>query len=371
MTDNREQVPREAGAARDSELYRALFDINTAVKLLIDPRTEQIVDANQAAVALYGWSKEELKAKRISEINMLTQEEVMSEMEDARTGRRRYFRFRHRTARGDVRNVEVHSGPVTIDGQELLLSIIHDVTERDAFESQLRAAQRLEAVGRLAGGVAHDFNNMLTVMRNAAELIARGVAEDSPLRAHVDDLRFAATRASDLTRNLLAFSRRQPMRREEVSLNEIVSSITGLLSRTLGSGIEVRAELDESVPRVLADPAQIERVLMNLAINARDAMANGGHLIVSTESKRVEASSASPVPAGDWAMVTVADDGHGMDVETMAHVFEPFFSTKDGSGSGFGLATVHGIVTQSGGHIFVESAPDEGARFTIYLPALL
>jgi PAS domain S-box-containing protein len=350
-------------------LYRALFDINTAVKLLIDPNTQRIVDANQAAVALYGWSKEELKQKKISQINTLSESEVKAEIENARTGRRRYFRFRHRTARGAELSVEVHSGPVVIDGQQLLLSIIFDVTERDAFEEQLRASQRLEAVGRLAGGVAHDFNNLLTVVQGAAELISRGVPEESPLRAHVSDLVFATGRAAELTRSLLAFSGRQPMRREAMSLNDVVGSMTGLLSRTLAPQIQVHAKLAPDVPPVMADPTQIERVVMNLAINGRDAMPGGGRLLLETGTKRIVDLDTSSVPIGDWVTLSVSDEGHGMDAETIAHVFEPFFSTKEASaGGGLGLATVHGIVTQTGGHIVVTSAPTEGTCFTIYLP---
>jgi signal transduction histidine kinase len=290
-------------------------------------------------------------------------------MDNARTGKRRYFRFRHRIASGEVRSVEVHSGPVVIDGAQLLLSIIHDVTERDIIEAQLRRSQRLEAVGRLAGGVAHDFNNLLTVMLTAASMIERLVPDDPTVRAHMDDLRFAAGRANELTRDLLALSQRQPLRNEPMSLNDAVNQLSGMLSRTLEPDVVVRTDLDPDTPAVLADRSQIERVVMNLALNARDAMPDGGELFLGTSTRLVGELDEPLVPRGRWAVLTVRDGGSGMDADTLAHAFEPFFTTKEGeAGSGLGLATVHAIIAQTGGHVLVDSSPGEGTEFTLLLP---
>ena len=364
------EAPRSAAPTFASEeLYRALFDVNTAVKLLIAPDTGQILDANQAAVTLYGWSKAELKQRRITDINTLTPDEVKAEMDNARTGKRRYFRFRHRTASGDVRSVEVHSGPVEIDGRTLLLSIIHDVTERDLLEQQLRLAQRLEAVGRLAGGIAHDFNNLLAVMNTVSEAIGRELPEGSKALGHVEDLRYVAERAAELTRNLLAFSSAKPVLRASLSLNDVVVELGKLLSRSLGPKIAVTTVLDPSLPPVLADRSQLEQVVMNLSINARDAMPDGGTVTLTTARRTVQEPDASPVPIGKWVTLSVSDTGHGIDEETLVHVFEPFFTTKSsGTGSGLGLSIVHGIVTQSGGYVTVDSEHGAGTCFTIYLP---
>jgi two-component system, cell cycle sensor histidine kinase and response regulator CckA len=356
--------------ARDKEgFYRALFDVNPAIKLLISPATGRILDANQAAVEFYGWPVDVLRTMRISDINVLSEEELLEEMEKARSGRRRYFRFRHRTAHGDIRHVEVHSGPVTLGHEQVLLSIIHDVTERDALEAQLREAQRLEAIGRLAGGVAHDFNNLLTVIFHAAEMVERGLPGESEVRPHVDDLRHAAQRAAGLTRQLLAFSRRQVMRPAVMQLNGVVDGLRGLLQRTLGANYLLDARLDGALPPVRVDPAQLEQVLVNLILNARDAMPKGGRITVRTAMAHVEEGALHAIPPGTWVTLCVQDQGHGMDEETRSRCFEPFFTTKGSQeGTGLGLATVYGIMAQSGGHVAVESHPGEGACFSLYLP---
>jgi two-component system, cell cycle sensor histidine kinase and response regulator CckA len=357
--------------ARDGQtLYRALFDVNPAMKLLISPATGRILDANQAAVEFYGWPVDILRTMRISDINVLTAEELQEEMERARSGKRRYFEFRHRTARGEVRDVEVHSGPVPVgDDQQVLLSIIHDVTERNALQAQLRQSQRLEAIGRLAGGVAHDFNNLLTVMLNSAACLERTLPEGSAASPHLADLRHAARRATDLTRQLLAFSRRQVMRPAVVQLNEVVDGLRGFLQRSLGAPISLDMALEPDLPRVRVDPAQVEQVLMNLTLNARDAMPRGGRIAIGTGTVRITSDATSTVPAGTWVALRVTDDGEGMDEGTRTRAFEPFFTTKGvDEGTGLGLATVYGIVTQSGGHVTIDSQPGRGTEITVLLP---
>lgn len=362
-----EETPLEAHFGES--FYRTVFDVNGAIKLLIEPQTGLVVDANQAAVEFYGWPLDELRRMRITDINQLSQAEVLEEMENARTGRRRYFRFRHRTATGEIRHVEVHSGPVDIEERQLLLSIVHDVTDRNALAEQLRASQQLEAVGRLAGGIAHEFNNLLTVVLNGSSMVLRKMPADSPLRRYLEDMSFASERAADLTRDLLAFSRRQVMAPQSLDLNDVVDRMTGLLQRSLGSSVSIETDLAVALPATRSDPRQLEHVLMNLVLNARDAMPGGGRITVRTRLVVVTELEATVVPKGEWVSLLVADEGEGMDEETQSRLFEPFFTTKEKtSGTGLGMATVYGIVKQSGGHIRVETAPGRGAKLEVLLP---
>ena len=351
-------------------LYRALFDVNSAVKLVIDPAPGpehgRILDANLAAVEFYGWSRDELRGMRITDINTLTPDEVRAEMECARTLRRRYFRFRHRTKGGEVRAVEVHSGPIHLDGKELLFSIIHDVTERDQLEEHLKRSQRLETIGQLAGGVAHDFNNLLTVIISATRLARTRLPADHPSLRFLAEIDAASQRGANLTRQLLAFSRRQVMMPRPCAVDAVVAELVPLIERSIGTSHPIGLTVT-AVPPVIADPAQLEQVVMNLVLNARDAQPEGGSIEVV-----VGASPGEPrcdVPPGNWVTIAVSDRGAGMDEPTRARAFEPFFTTKP-EGTGMGLATVYGIVRQSGGHVAVASASGEGSTFTVYLPAV-
>jgi two-component system cell cycle sensor histidine kinase/response regulator CckA len=365
---------RAANASRDSEeLYRAMFEVNTAIKLLIDPASGAIVHANQAACAFYGWSIDEMRQKRISEINLASPEEVHAEMERARSGGRLYFRFQHRLASGDVRHVEVNSGPLVWHGQTLLFSIIHDITDRERLEEQLRQSQKMEAVGRLAGGIAHDFNNLLTVMLGSADLLVDAIPASDPMHAHAEQVFDAASRAKELTRQLLAFSRRQVLQPRPVDLNLVVTGMRSLLARLLGAQVSLVDDLDPAIGPVLADPGQLEQVILNLVVNARDALPKGGRITLRTCEVTLEHHELQGLPAGRYVQLSVADDGVGMDDVTRGRIFEPFFTTKDrpageGAGTGLGLATVYGVVRQSGGAIQVDSAPGRGSTFTIHLP---
>ena len=235
-----------------------------------------------------------------------------------------------------------------------------DLTERNRLEGELRQAQKMEAVGKLAGGIAHDFNNLLTVIASYADLMLHDLPAPNPVRDDVEEIRKAASRASSLTRQLLAFGRRQVLQPRDVDLNEIVADLEKMLRRTIGEDVDLVANPGRDLPRVFADPGQIEQVLMNLVLNARDAMPKGGRLTIETRSRR---------RAGvDEVVLVVSDTGVGMDAETQRRIFEPFFTTKAGLGSGLGLATVHGIVSQTGGRISVDSTPGGGATFYVTLP---
>ena len=258
-------------------------------------------------------------------------------------------------------------------GIEVDVTARHEAEERiRSIESQLLQAQKLEAVGRLAGGIAHDFNNLLTVISGTTSLAQGRVPPTSSLAQDFADIEQAADRAAALTRQLLAFSRRQSLNPVILEINTVVSGLEGLLRRTLGDDLELRMVLAPDAGRVRADPGQLEQVLMNLAVNARDAMPEGGTLTIETVGMTIEGDYAAThlgVEPGPYIMLSVSDTGTGMDALTCARVFEPFFTTKAvDKGTGLGLSTVYGIVKQSGGSIFVYSEPGHGATFKIYLP---
>jgi signal transduction histidine kinase len=253
-----------------------------------------------------------------------------------------------------------------------------DVTQRKeaedalrATEERLRQAYKMEAVGRLAGGIAHDFNNVLTAIFGYTDLLLEQLAPDDVSRADVQEIRRSAERAASLTRQLLAFSRKQVLQPRVLDLNEVIGTIEPLLRRLLGGQVEIRVDAARPLSRVRADPGQIEQVLMNLCTNARDAMPEGGTIEMRTTDRMVssdEAAMRTGLVAGPYVVLTVCDSGPGIPEEIRPHIFEPFFTTKEqGKGTGLGLATVYGIVKQSGGGIYLDDAV--GARFSIYLPA--
>ena len=258
-----------------------------------------------------------------------------------------------------------------LDGKPMrMIGCMADLTERRRLEDQLRQSQKMEAVGRLAGGVAHDFNNVLTVVKSFSEFLLEDLDKLDPRRSDVEEIAKAADRAAALTRKLLAFSRKQVMRPELLDLNAVVVGMEKMLQRLIGEDVRIVTELDPQLLAVEADPSSIEQVILNLAVNARDAMVDGGTLTIRTKNELLERIDAAwGIDPGRYALLSVTDTGHGMDAETQARVFEPFFTTKErGQGTGLGLAMVYGIVKQSGGHVWVESAPAEGTTFCIYLP---
>jgi len=253
-------------------------------------------------------------------------------------------------------------------------TIAYDVTSARLLEVQLRQSQKMEAIGRLAGSVAHDFNNLLTAILGYSELLGREVAARPDLRSHVAQLRKAGERGAALTRQLLAISRNQVLQPQEIDLNEVVIDIEAMLQRLIGEDIELVTHLRSPAASVLVDPGQLEQVILNLTVNARDAMPGGGRLIFETADVELDAHYVERHPnarPGLYVVLVVSDTGHGMDAATRAHLFEPFFTTKEkGKGTGLGLSTVYGIVRQSGGHVEVYSEPGVGSTFKIYLPRI-
>jgi PAS domain S-box-containing protein len=276
---------------------------------------------------------------------------------------------------GEVVQVEASASMTEFGGEPAVLATVMDVSDRVKLEEQLRQAQKMEAIGRLAGGIAHDFNNLLTAIRGNAELMSHKVKRNPAMAAEVEEILHAADRAASLTRQLLAFSRKQVLQPVALDLNEIVSGVARMTRRLIGTEAHLRLDLGQGLPQVLADPAQIEQVLLNLIVNARDAMPSGGTINVRTATGRLEASSPeitrAGIAPGAFVLLEVTDNGIGMDQATQARIFEPFFTTKEpGRGTGLGLSTVYGIIRQTGGAITVESARGEGARFRVYLPAI-
>ncbi len=265
------------------------------------------------------------------------------------------------------------AAPNTPDDYQNLIFSFTDISDRSSLESQMRAAQRMEAVGRLAAGIAHDFNNVLTVIRSYSSFVLDALHREDPLREDIQVIQDASGRAEGLTRQLLAFSRRQIAELRVLNINRLVAEMDKLLRRLLGADIHFETRLSEELGLVEIDPSHVEQILMNLAVNARDAMPDGGKLTIETENVTLDEAygDAKPVdiPPGDYVMVALSDDGTGMDEETRLRVFEPFYTTKaPGVGTGLGLSTVYGIVRQAGGFIWVYSEIGSGTTFKVYLP---
>lgn len=267
----------------------------------------------------------------------------------------------------------VAKAKVQADGAVELRGFLVDVSERRELESQLRQAQKMEAVGRLAGGIAHDFNNIITAIMGYCNLLSEDIGDDAALRGEVDGILTAAKKAVNLTRQLLAFSRKQALEPHIVDANQILGEMEKMSRRLVTENISLKFFLDAKHPLVFIDAGQFEQVIINLVVNAKDAMPSGGTIIVETDDIRSAGDGKNHgIPAGDWVMISVRDTGEGIAPENLQHIFEPFFTTKGADkGTGLGLSTVYAIVNQSGGRLAVQSSPGHGANFLVYLPAVV
>jgi hypothetical protein len=358
------------------ERYRVLFEGNPLPVWTFDAETLRFCAVNEAAVRTYGYSREELLAMKASDLKPAEDVAAMRTQVDqdvARGGIIPVGVKRHRTRDGRELQMEIVAHAVHLEGRRTMLAIGTDVTERRRLEEQLRQAQKMDAIGRLAGGIAHDFNNILSIILNYTEFVADGVGPDHAVAPDLREVVTAAKRAASLTNQLLVFSRKQTPQLKAVELNPLVRDFERMLARVLGEHIEVRADLDPHLGSVKADRTQLEQVLMNLAVNARDAMPDGGRLTIETANVTLSSSEAQALalPAGDYVTFAVHDTGCGMDQATAARIFDPFFTTKGvGKGTGLGLSTAFGIVQGHLGAIAVTTAPGRGSTFRVHMPLI-
>lgn len=368
---------RTEEALRESEQrFRAIFDSEHAVMLIVDPESGAIEDGSPGACNFYGYDREDLKHRNISDINTLSREETLKKMQLATSRQSKYFEFQHRLASGELRDVEVCSGPIVVGDRTLLLSVINDVTGRKSLEKQLLQAQKMEAVGALAGGIAHDFNNLLTVISGYSELLLMDQEEGAPGLAELRIIRQTVQRGADLVKQILAFGRKLEASLRPIDLNHEVRQAQNLLSRSIPKMVNIELREAAKVHTVNADPGQIEQILLNLALNAKDAIPEtGGRIVIETKNVFLDKTYCdmnSEAKPGNYVLLSVSDTGHGMKQEVLDRIFEPFFTTKaPGKGTGLGLAMVFGIVKSHGGHVACSSEPGIGTTFNLYFPAIL
>jgi PAS domain S-box-containing protein len=353
--------------------YRLLFETNPEPMFVYDFETLRILAVNGAAVARYGHTHPEFLQLTLRDLRP-PEDQARLEQELARRPDEGAVRagVRHWTKDGRRFEVDLVARPLDFAGRRARLVLARDVTAQRQLEEQLRQSQKMEAVGQLAGGIAHDFNNLLTAILGSTQLLLHNTPPGDPRREDAEEIRHAGMRAAELTRQLLAFSRRQVLAPKVLDLNAVVAHMDRMLRRLLGEDVELATSLDPAAGAVNADPGQLEQVLLNLAVNARDAMPTGGRLSIETARVTLQdeyVERRHRMLAGDYACLAVADTGVGMDETTQAHLFEPFFTTKEvGKGTGLGLATVYGIVKQSGGYIWVYSETGHGTTVKVYLP---
>jgi len=389
--------PAGEGLRASEARYRRLFETAQDGILILDAGTGLITDVNPYLIKLLDYPREDFLGKALWEIGLFKDIQA-SKAAFRELQVKKYVRYEDlplATKNGRAIHVEFVSNVYAANGKSVIQCNIRNITERrrkEQAEERLRQSQRMEAVGQLAGGIAHDFNNLLGVILGYCEVLEEQLDPADPNRQKIEQIHNAGNLAASLTRQLLAFSRRQVLQPVVLDLNVTVSNMDQMLRRLIGDDIEVVSVRRPGIGGVKADPTQIEQVLMNLACNARQAMPHGGKITIETANVDLDEAYASQHPTtkpGPYVMLSVSDTGVGMNQETQDHIFEPFFTTKErdydvptgggapaeqcrpsGKGTGLGLSTVYGIVKQSGGHIWVYSEPGHGTTFNIYLPRL-
>ena len=378
VTDVTERVRTRASLRESEEIVRVAFTMSPDAINITRLADGVYIAVNEGFCRATGWREEEAVGRTSAELGIWADRSVRDRLVAAAM------------AGGSVHNVEVairrkdgtllagliSTQMVVVGGVPCLLTVTRDITDRRTadeehalLQDQLRQAQKMEAIGRLAGGVAHDFNNILTSILSTAELLKRSLPPDHPGRGDADQIQEDADRASQLTRHLLAFARRQMVAPKVIRVDERASAMEKMLRRVLGENVLLETRFAEGSWPVLVDPGQLEQVLLNLAVNARDAMPDGGRLTIATDNVAIAAGQqVGALVPGDYLLLTVSDSGAGIPAEILPQIFEPFFTTKGGQGVGLGLATCYGIVRQAGGEILAESAPGFGSRFRVYLP---
>jgi two-component system cell cycle sensor histidine kinase/response regulator CckA len=363
----------EDALRKNEEMFRLLFTYNPLPTWVMDRGSLKFLEVNEAAVRQYGYSQNEFK--RMTVLDFRPEEERAKYLDQLKLIPHEglyHGNWKHRKKDGKVIQVETISHELEYEGRRVRLVVAQDVSERHMLEQQLRQSQKMEAVGRLAGGVAHDFNNLLMVIKGHTELLVNALPSGEKYSRKIEQIDRAADRASALTRQLLAFSRLQVLQPQVINLNTVVEEMGKLLPRLIGEDVELVIRGSEDLGAIRADASQMEQVIMNLAVNARDAMPAGGRLLIETSNAELDGNYNAVHPIvrqGRYILLAVSDTGTGMNAETQARIFEPFFTTKpQGKGTGLGLSTVYGVVKQSGGFIWVYSEIGRGTSFKIYLP---
>jgi PAS domain S-box-containing protein len=375
--DLRERRKAEQARAEAETKYRMIVEQVAAISYIAEPGVNgRWHYVSPQIESILGYTAEEWVADSENWLKYVHPDDHAAVNDAERAGLQgKSFQAEYRMTRKDGTTVWISDTATISKGSAdhpLMEGLLVDISERKLMEMQSQQARRMEAVGRLAGGIAHDFNNLLTIIKGYTEL-ARQRAEGLPaLKNDIERIDDASERAAALVRQLLAFSRKQVLQPKNIDLNGIVNGLEQLLRRLMGEDIRIQTKLSADIGTIKADPSQIEQVLMNLVVNARDAMPHGGRLTIETTNAELDQAYASEhvsVRPGHYVMLAVSDSGMGMSPETVAHIFEPFFTTKGGSrGTGLGLATSYGIVKQSGGYIWVYSEPGHGTTFKVYLP---
>ncbi|HTI50660.1 MAG TPA: PAS domain S-box protein [Planctomycetaceae bacterium] len=378
--DLTDRLQAETALAESEAKYRLLFHSVPQPIFIYDVETLRIREVNDAAVRQYGYSHDEFLSMTMKDIRPA--EEVPKFLEFLDTAPAHMEKtgvWLHRRKDGTVFPAEVAVHLLDLASRPTRLVLANDISERlraqeelERAQDRLRQSQKLEAIGGLAGGIAHDFNNLLTVILTFSDVLTSQLPPAAPMYAELQEINRAARRAADLVRQLLAVGRRQILAPRVLNLNAVIDEMERMLRLLIGENILLDASLDSALGPVEADPTQVEQVVLNLALNARDAMPTGGRLTIETRNVAIAArrgGAFSELPPGAYVRLTVSDTGCGMDEQTKARIFEPFFTTKEpGRGTGMGLATVYGIIRQSRGHVTVDSQPGEGTTFKIYLP---
>jgi len=357
----------------ENRFYKA-FHLSPEPTVIVTKKEGRYIDVNESFLRITGHRREETIGRTSMELKMFKNPEdrfrLIDQMKE--TGYFRDVEANFYTKSGELR-VGLHSADyLEIGGQKCIIAVLKDITERKLLEQRLRQAQKMEAIGQFSGGIAHDFNNMLGVIIGYCEILEERLPQGDPLRKECGQIKKAGQSAASLTRQLLAFSRQQMLELRVLSLNTVAADTEKMLRRLIGENIELITKLSPGLGQIKADEGQIQQVILNLAVNARDAMPDGGKLVIETRNTELDEGYAvrhPPTVPGSYVLLTMTDTGHGIDAQTQAHIFEPFFTTKEiGKGTGLGLATVYGVIKQSGGYIWVYSEPGLGSTFKIYLP---
>jgi len=364
------EARRQAGVAENR--FQALFTRNPEPVWVFDLETLKFLEVNEAAVARYGYSREEFLTMRVSDIQIGKEQAESPGGPDGNPAPMEEGEYQHRTRSGETISVQVSGREIDFTDRRARLAVVHDITRRKQAEEQLRQSQKLEAVGQLTGGIAHDFNNLLTIILGSAELLEERQGKLNPANTQLlRNIQAAGQQAATLTQRLLAFARKQPLEPRAIDLNQLMGGLKALLRRTLGEDVDIKMVLRPDLPKANIDDHQFEAAVLNLAINARDAMPHGGHLTIETALATIDEAAATlgKIEHGRYLVLSVADNGEGMAPDVRARALEPFFTTKPtGKGTGLGLSMVYGFVTQSGGQLTIYSELGLGTTVRLYLP---